>query len=86
MPFVSLSASDPALDLVALIEKITEVSTEAKSSPLAQLVGDKNYTQLLEQGVLGQMDALLAKASEAGPSNPPLLSSFSSHFSCVNMA
>jgi translation initiation factor 3 subunit M len=66
MPFVSLSL-DPAFDLAALIEKITEekaASADVKS-PLAQLIEQKKYREFLEAGVFNRMQGLMEKATNS---------------------
>jgi len=70
MPFVRLCDFDPAYDLVALIEKITVSESKEKSaepptkSPLAALVEQEKYTQLLEDGFFGRLDKILASSEQ----------------------
>lgn len=73
--FHNFSEGDPAYDLVAVIEHLQKPSGEMKVytgeeakkdlSPLAQLVADGKYQQVLEKGFFGNVDIILAgKESE----------------------
>jgi len=74
--FIALCDGDPAYDLVALLEKIT--ANNDTRSPLAVLVQEEKYTQLLEDGFFARIDQIL------GASEKDLDACFSLCFALLN--